>query len=55
MTADAFEESVRMAKDAGINDYITKPIEPQKLYSVLLHYSKKQKPAQGQKEADETA
>ena len=35
MTADAFEESIRAAKDAGMNAYITKPVEPQKLYSVL--------------------
>jgi len=35
LTADAFEESIREAKDAGMNDYITKPIEPRKLYSVL--------------------
>lgn len=35
MTADAFEESIRAAKDAGMNAYITKPVDPQKLYSVL--------------------
>jgi len=35
MTADAFEESIREAKDTGMSDYITKPVEPQKLYSVL--------------------
>ena len=35
MTADAFEESVSKAKEAGMDDYITKPIEPQKLFAVL--------------------
>ena len=35
MTADAFEESVRMARDAGMDDYITKPIDPRKLRAVL--------------------
>ena len=35
MTADAFEESIREAKDVGMNAYITKPVEPGKLYSVL--------------------
>ena len=35
MTADAFEESVRTAREAGMTDYITKPIEPRKLLSVL--------------------
>ena len=38
MTADAFEESIREAKNAGMNAYITKPVEPQKLYSVLQKY-----------------
>ena len=35
MTADAFEESMREAKGAGMNDYVTKPIEPEKLYQAL--------------------
>ena len=35
MTADAFEESEREAREAGMNDYVTKPIEPQKLYHAL--------------------
>jgi CheY-like chemotaxis protein/anti-sigma regulatory factor (Ser/Thr protein kinase) len=35
MTADAFEESVREAKAAGMNDYVTKPVEPKKLYETL--------------------
>ena len=35
MTADAFEESIRAAQEAGMNDYLTKPIEPDKLYAAL--------------------
>jgi len=35
MTADAFEESVKEAKRAGMNAYITKPVEPDKLFAVL--------------------
>ena len=35
MTADAFEEDIRTGKDAGMSDYITKPVDPQKLSSVL--------------------
>ncbi len=35
MTADAFEESVRIAKECGMTAYITKPIEPQKLFQTL--------------------
>ena len=35
MTADAFAESVQAAKAAGMNDYVTKPVEPKKLYQAL--------------------
>lgn len=35
MTADAFEESIREAGEAGMNSYVTKPIEPQKLFTAL--------------------
>ena len=35
MTADAFEENVRQALSAGMNGYVTKPIEPEKLFRAL--------------------
>ena len=35
MTADAFEESIREAKQAGMNGYVTKPVESAKLYRTL--------------------
>jgi len=35
MTADAFEESIHVAKEVGMNAYITKPIEPLHMYAVL--------------------
>lgn len=35
MSADAFEDSINTAKKAGINEYITKPILPEKVYQVL--------------------
>lgn len=38
MTADAFDESVREAKRAGMNAYITKPIEPEKLFATLQEW-----------------
>ena len=38
MTADAFEESIRSAKEAGMDAYITKPIEPQKMFKTLQDY-----------------
>ena len=35
MTADAFEESIREAAAAGMDGYVTKPIDPNKLYRIL--------------------
>ena len=35
MTADAFEESIREAKQAGMTGYVTKPVESAKLYRTL--------------------
>jgi len=36
MTADAFEEDMRRAQEAGMAGYITKPIEPDKLFRILV-------------------
>ena len=35
MTADAFEEGIRKAKELGMSAYITKPIEPQKMFEII--------------------
>ncbi|MCI2049501.1 MAG: ATP-binding protein [Lachnospiraceae bacterium] len=35
MSADAFEEDIQKAHDAGMNDYLTKPIEQKQLIAVL--------------------
>ena len=35
MTADAFEEDLRKAKEAGMNDHLTKPIDADKVYAAL--------------------
>jgi signal transduction histidine kinase/ABC-type uncharacterized transport system substrate-binding protein/BarA-like signal transduction histidine kinase len=35
MTADAFEEDLRRAKDAGMNDCLIKPIDASKVYAAL--------------------
>lgn len=35
ITADAFDEDARKCLEAGMNDYVSKPIDPQHLYSVL--------------------
>jgi PAS domain S-box-containing protein len=41
MTADAFDESIKAAKDAGMDGYITKPLIPQKLFEELAKAFKK--------------
>ncbi len=35
MTADAFVEDVRQAKEAGMNEHISKPVEPSRLQEIL--------------------
>lgn len=35
MTANAFEEDVQRARAAGMNEYLTKPVEPDTVYKVL--------------------
>ncbi|MCI2069199.1 MAG: ATP-binding protein [Bacilli bacterium] len=36
MTADVFSEDIAKFKNAGMNGYLTKPIEPEKLFQILL-------------------
>jgi signal transduction histidine kinase/ABC-type amino acid transport substrate-binding protein/ActR/RegA family two-component response regulator len=38
MTADAFTDDVQKARDAGMNDHIAKPVDPEKVYSLLIRY-----------------
>ncbi|MBQ9376843.1 MAG: PAS domain-containing protein [Schwartzia sp.] len=35
MTANAFEEDIKHARDVGMDDYLTKPVEPSKIYQTL--------------------
>uniref|UniRef100_UPI004056083F ATP-binding protein n=1 Tax=Agathobacter sp. TaxID=2021311 RepID=UPI004056083F len=41
MTADAFTEDIKRARDCGMNDHIAKPIDIDKLYDVMRKYDKK--------------
>ena len=38
MTANAFEEDRQLCLHAGMNDHIGKPVDPEKLYQVLLRW-----------------
>jgi PAS domain S-box-containing protein len=38
MTANAFAEDRQRCLDAGMNDFVTKPIDPDRLFAVILHW-----------------
>ncbi|MEF9880749.1 MAG: response regulator, partial [Clostridia bacterium] len=38
MTANAFTEDIQLSMEAGMNDHLTKPIEPAQLYAALAQY-----------------
>ncbi|SHK56207.1 extracellular solute-binding protein, family 3 [Hespellia stercorisuis DSM 15480] len=38
MTANAFDDDRRETKEAGMNEHLSKPIAPEKLYQVLIEY-----------------
>ena len=43
MTANAFEEDVQRARAAGMDEYLTKPVEPDTVYKVLWKILRKKK------------
>ena len=41
MTANAYEDDIRRAREAGMNGHIAKPVEPKILTAALKQYAKK--------------
>jgi PAS domain S-box-containing protein len=44
MTANAFEEDRRACAEAGMNDFVAKPVDPKTLYSILRKWLRKASP-----------
>lgn len=48
LSADAFLETRRKVIEAGMNDYVTKPFNPEELYSKIVKYTQKVKVLESQ-------
>lgn len=39
LTANAFDEDVQKTRNAGMNDHLSKPVEPELIFKILRKYS----------------
>jgi CheY-like chemotaxis protein len=45
MTANAFDEDRQVCLDAGMNDHIGKPVDPDRLFEVLIAWLEQPRPS----------
>jgi len=51
MTANAMEQDRRKCKDAGMNDFLVKPIDPQDMWNIVLRWTRQLRATVAQAEA----
>jgi CheY-like chemotaxis protein len=39
LTANAFDEDIQKSRDAGMNAHLSKPVEPERIFETLRHFS----------------
>jgi CheY-like chemotaxis protein len=55
MTANAFDEDRQICLDAGMNDHIGKPVDPERLFETLVRWLEKTSPQSAGKQGEGNA